>query len=81
MADTALQAPPIEPAAHSSRPDLNKGFNPLTMILFFGILANFLYAASIRVNENAARWYVAASAALLCLATAVYGGRGCSRVG
>ena len=27
---------PIEPA---SRPNLDKGFNPLTMILFFGILA------------------------------------------
>ena len=27
---------PIEPA---SRPNLNKGFNPLTMIIFFGILA------------------------------------------
>ena len=39
MADTALQAPPIEPAAHSSRPDLNKGFNPLTLILFMGVMA------------------------------------------
>ena len=27
---------PIQPA---SRPNLDKGFNPLTMILFFGILA------------------------------------------
>src|SRR5215510_8551846 len=44
MTDTALQAPPIEPAARSSRPDLDKGFNPLTMILFFGVLAaGFLY--------------------------------------
>ena len=32
MADAA----PIQPA---SRPNLDKGFNPLTMILFFGILA------------------------------------------
>ena len=37
--DTALQAPPIEPAARSSRPDLNKGFNPLTLILFMGVMA------------------------------------------
>jgi inorganic phosphate transporter, PiT family len=42
MADTALQAPPIEPAAHSSRPDLNKGFNPLTLILFMGLMAGGL---------------------------------------
>jgi peptidoglycan/LPS O-acetylase OafA/YrhL len=41
--------------------------------LFFGLLANVLYAASIRVSEHAAKWYVAASAALLCAATAVYG--------
>jgi PiT family inorganic phosphate transporter len=39
MTDSALQAPPIEPAARSSRPNLDKGFNPLTMILFFGALA------------------------------------------
>ena len=39
MADTALQAPPIEPAAHSSRPNLDKGFNPLSLILFGGIMA------------------------------------------
>jgi inorganic phosphate transporter, PiT family len=32
MADGA----PIQPA---SRPNLDKGFNPLTMIIFFGILA------------------------------------------
>src|SRR5262245_42045071 len=44
MADTALQAPPIEPAAKSSRPNLDKGFNPLTGIIFFGVLAaGFLY--------------------------------------
>ena len=37
MADGA----PIQPA---SRPNLDKGFNPLTMILFFGILAaGFLF--------------------------------------
>jgi inorganic phosphate transporter, PiT family len=44
MSDTALQAPPIEPAARSSRPDLDKGFNPLAAIIFFGVLAaGFLY--------------------------------------
>jgi PiT family inorganic phosphate transporter len=39
MADTALQAPPIEPAAHSSRPNLDKGFNPLSLIIFGGVMA------------------------------------------
>ncbi len=44
MTDTALQAPPIEPAARGGRPNLDKGFNPLTLIIFFGILAaGFLY--------------------------------------
>src|SRR5262245_8201513 len=44
MTDTALQAPPIEPAARGSRPNLDKGFNPLTMIIFLGIMAaGFLY--------------------------------------
>ena len=44
MTDTALQAPPIEPARPSSRPNLDKGFNPLTAIIFFGVLAaGFLY--------------------------------------
>lgn len=33
---TRAEGRPIEPA---SRPNLDKGFNPLTMILFFGILA------------------------------------------
>ena len=32
MADTALQAPPIEPAARSSGPNLDKGFNPLCVL-------------------------------------------------
>jgi PiT family inorganic phosphate transporter len=41
MTDFALNQPldrdgPVEPAA---RPNLDKGFNPLTMIVFFGILA------------------------------------------
>ena len=35
--DRAVADPaPIQPA---SRPNLDKGFNPLTLILFFGILA------------------------------------------
>ena len=44
MAESALQAPAIEPAARSSRPNLDKGFNPLTAIVFLGVLAaGFLY--------------------------------------
>src|SRR5450432_2604406 len=39
MTDTALQAPPIEPAARSSGPNLDKGFNPLTLFLFMGVMA------------------------------------------
>ena len=40
LADDAV---PVQPA---SRPNLDKGFNPLTMILFFGILAaGLLYVA------------------------------------
>jgi PiT family inorganic phosphate transporter len=39
----ADDAAPVQPA---SRPNLDKGFNPLTMILFFGILAaGLLYVA------------------------------------
>ncbi len=41
--NSALGAAPVQPA---SRPNLDKGFNPLTMILFFGILAaGLLYVA------------------------------------
>ena len=45
-------AAPVQPA---SRPNLDKGFNPLTMILFFGILAaGLLYVAySIYVDIDA----------------------------
>ena len=39
MTDTALQAPPIEPAARGSGPNLDKGFNPLTLIIFMGMMA------------------------------------------
>src|ERR1700745_2604629 len=42
-ANAALGEAPVQPA---SRPNLDKGFNPLTMILFFGILAaGLLYVA------------------------------------
>jgi len=38
MTDYALPGS-IEPAMPTHRPNLDKGFNPLTMILFFGVLA------------------------------------------
>src|SRR3982075_3618595 len=46
MTDMALQGS-LEPAiTPKSRPDLDKGFNPLTLILFFGLLAGgLLYVA------------------------------------
>jgi PiT family inorganic phosphate transporter len=46
MTDMALQGS-LEPAiSPKSRPDLDKGFNPLTLILFFGLLAGgLLYVA------------------------------------
>jgi PiT family inorganic phosphate transporter len=45
MTDFALQGS-LEPAHRAGRPNLDKGFNPLTMILFFGILAaGLLYVA------------------------------------
>jgi inorganic phosphate transporter, PiT family len=57
MTDFALnqtmdQSGPIQPAA---RPNLDKGFNPLTMIMFFGILAaGLLFVAySIYADVNA----------------------------
>src|SRR6195256_5668220 len=57
MTDFALnqtmdQSGPVQPA---SRPNLDKGFNPLTMIAFFGILAaGLLFVAySIYVDVNA----------------------------
>jgi len=44
MTNVAMQAPPIEPAAPASRPNLDKGFNPMSLILFVGLLAGgFLY--------------------------------------
>jgi PiT family inorganic phosphate transporter len=57
MTDLAINQPvdqggPIQPA---SRPNLDKGFNPLTLIIFFGILAaGILFVAySIYVDVNA----------------------------
>jgi inorganic phosphate transporter, PiT family len=49
---TVDQSGPIQPA---SRPNLDKGFNPLTMIAFFGVLAaGLLFVAySIYVDVNA----------------------------
>jgi PiT family inorganic phosphate transporter len=49
---TMDQGGPIQPAA---RPNLDKGFNPLTMIIFFGILAaGLLFVAySIYIDVNA----------------------------
>ena len=43
---------PVQPAA---RPNLDKGFNPLTMILFFGVLAagGLFVAYSIYVDIDA----------------------------
>src|SRR6201993_3201409 len=50
--NSALGEAPVQPAA---RPNLDKGFNPLPMILFFGILAaGLLFVAySIYVDVNA----------------------------
>jgi PiT family inorganic phosphate transporter len=52
LSQTVDQSGPIQPA---SRPNLDKGFNPLTMIAFFGILAaGLLFVAySIYVDVNA----------------------------
>ena len=55
MTDMALQGS-LEPALPSAtRPNLDKGFNPLTMILFFGALAGgLLYVAySLYVDVDA----------------------------
>ncbi len=39
MTDIALEMPSKRSGSKTPRPNLDKGFNPLTMILFFGILA------------------------------------------
>jgi len=59
MTDMALQGS-LEPAiTPKSRPDLDKGFNPLTLILFFGLLAGGLlyvaYSLYVDVNETGAK--------------------------
>src|SRR6266704_1221030 len=57
MTDVTLNqtVDPSEPIQPASRPNLDKGFNPLTMIAFFGILAaGLLFVAySIYVDVNA----------------------------
>jgi PiT family inorganic phosphate transporter len=40
MTDMALQGSPALPA--SKRPNLDRGFNPITAIIFFGVLAGGL---------------------------------------
>ena len=57
MTDLALPGS-IEPA---HRPDLNKGFNPLTIILFAGILAVVIIAylsdrGMVRLMRHLLRW-------------------------
>src|SRR6201988_1790066 len=54
MTDITLNTPvgdqaPIQPA---SRPNLDKGFNPLTMILFFGILAAGLLFVAYSIYDD-----------------------------
>ena len=45
MTDFALPGS-IEPARHTGRPNLDKGFNPLTLIVFMGVLvAGLLFVA------------------------------------
>jgi PiT family inorganic phosphate transporter len=50
--NSSMDGAPVQPA---SRPNLDKGFNPLTMILFFGVLAaGLLFVAySIYSDVNA----------------------------
>src|ERR1700752_5045682 len=47
--NSALGEAPVQPAA---RPNLDKGFNPLTMILFFGILAAGLLYVSYSIYAD-----------------------------
>src|SRR6266704_1115522 len=61
MTDVTLNqtVDPSEPIQPASRPNLDKGFNPLTMIAFFGILAAGLlfvaYSIYVDVNATGAR--------------------------
>ncbi|MEW6453681.1 MAG: inorganic phosphate transporter [Pseudomonadota bacterium] len=58
MSDFALPGS-MQPAAPSKRPNLDKGFNPLTLILFFGVLAAGLlfvaYSLYVDVDATGAR--------------------------
>src|SRR5712672_2957215 len=67
---TVDQSGPIQPA---SRPNLDKGFNPLTMIAFFGILAaGLLFVAySIYVDVNATGTKITAYVPYLMLLVAL----------
>src|ERR1700752_4130718 len=47
--NSALGEAPVQPAA---RPNLDKGFNPLTMILFFGILAAGLLFVAYSIYDD-----------------------------
>src|SRR6201988_3784139 len=69
-ANSALGEAPVQPA---SRPNLDKGFNPLTMILFFGILAaGMLFVAySIYVDINASGAKITSYAPFLLLFVAL----------
>ena len=57
MTDFALPGS-LQPAAPPKRPDLDKGFNPLSMIVFFGVLAAGLlfvaYSLYVDVGESGA---------------------------
>ena len=73
MTDLALNSPVAgaAPADPALRPNLDKGFNPLTMILFCGILAaGLLYGAySIYVDIDATGMPVTAA---VCLSASLY---------
>jgi len=60
MTDMALQGSPALPSSSSSkRPNLDKGFNPITAIIFFGMLAGGLlfvaYSLYVDVDETGAK--------------------------
>ena len=52
MADMALSSPMTGAAPHGARPNLDKGFNPLTAILFFGVLAAGLLFVAYSLYED-----------------------------
>jgi PiT family inorganic phosphate transporter len=51
MSDIALPGS-IEPAQHSARPDLDKGFNPLTLIIFMGVMAAGLLFVAYSIYQD-----------------------------